>query len=284
MFHRPLEQQPGPQPWLELQGQCRGLQHFLTCLFFSAKPQGHFPRALGSKRHPDYNDHITPMWPKTGEMWVISDFTHILRDPQLWWVLKEEGKLPMHLKDSKECSLAAWWSCSCFLSSLLLLLLCFSPEFHHLLPCLSLLFLQLLRDPAANPVFSPTTYPTGLCLPPAVPCAAASGVLLTGAAGLVPGHSNHLHITCCWWLLVLGTSVSVLLTVQGQSEPRPEGKVHHLCSLGSAPHKLPPKSPAQRMCLCSASEKTLSRPMMENVSCLSAWKIWAHWNFVLFRK
>lgn len=90
-----------------------------------------------SKGHPDYNDHYALMWPKNwgnvGYFWFYTNpqgsRALALRPGWSWWVLKEEGKLSMHLEDSKEYSFATWWGHSCFLHtslSVIVSLLCFT--------------------------------------------------------------------------------------------------------------------------------------------------------------
>lgn len=196
---------------------------------------------------------LHPCGQKIGEMWVISGFTHILRDPELWqWDLDEADEF-WKRKESSQCTLRIAKNAVLLpdevahaFSSLLFLSLCFPPAFHLLLPCLSLLLLQLLRDPAGYPVFSPTTYPTRLCLCPAVSGAAFGGVLLVGATGLVPGHSNHLHITHCCWLLVLGISISVILAVPGTVRAQNTGQ----SALPVLPISCHPKA-LHRGCACA---------------------------------
>lgn len=110
---------------------------------------------------------------------------------------------------------------------------------------------------AAPAVSSPTTHPTAVCLPPALsvmlwPMKCFGG---GGANDLVPGHGSCLHITGCTKHPGFGDFLlSHFNCLRSCSGLRPRGKVQCLCSAGSIPHKLPAKSPAKRMCLCSASE------------------------------
>lgn len=199
---------------------------------------------------------LHPCGQKFGEMWVISDFTRILRDPELWhWDLdeadefwKRKEKFQCTLRIAKNEVLLPDEVAHAF-SSLLFLLLFFSPAFHFLLPCLSVLLLQLLRDPAAHPVFS--RHISHWSVP------ASSCVLRCyqqGASDRGPWPCSWTQeppsITCCCWLLVLGTSISVILTVPGAVRAQTTGQAHCLCSVAAFPISCHPKA-LHRGCACA---------------------------------
>lgn len=161
---------------------------------------------------------LHPRGQKMGEMWVISGFTHILMDPwgrasELWhWDLdevdrfwKREESFRCTLRITKNAVLLPDEVVHAF-SSLLFLLLSFSPAFHLLLPCLSLLLLQLLRDSAAL-VFACVQ----LCfvLLPLGCFWRGQWALLLDAATIF---TSHVVVGCWFW-----------------GSPS-QGKVHYLCS------------------------------------------------------